>query len=61
LVLAGKEDRITPLFVQRKIADKYKELATYREFSDHAHWLIAEKGWESIVGYADDWLRNLKV
>ena len=61
LVLAGKEDRITPLFVQRKIADKYKELATYREFSDHAHWLMAEKGWEGIVGYADDWMRNLKV
>ena len=61
LVLAGKEDRITPVSVQRKVVDKYKGLATYREFSDHAHWLIGEKGWESIVGFADDWMRSLKA
>ncbi len=56
LVLAGQEDRITPLYVQRKIADKYKDLVTYREFPNHAHWLVGEKGWENIVGYAADWM-----
>lgn len=61
LVLAGKEDRITPVSVQRKVVDKYKGLASYREFANHAHWLIGEKGWESIVGFADDWMRSLKA
>lgn len=56
LMLVGQEDRITPLYVQRKIANKYNDLVTYREFSNHAHWLIGEKGWENIVGYAADWM-----
>jgi pimeloyl-ACP methyl ester carboxylesterase len=56
LILAGQEDRITPLYVQRKIADKYKDLVTYREFPNHAHWMVGEEGWESIVGYAADWM-----
>jgi hypothetical protein len=61
LILTGTEDRITPASVQRKIANKYKSVVTHQQFSHHAHWLIAEEGWESIVAYADDWLHRLPV
>lgn len=56
LLIAAQEDRITPASVQRKTADKYKELVTYREFPNHAHWVVEEAGWEKIVGYVADWL-----
>ncbi|PTQ89496.1 alpha/beta hydrolase [Agitococcus lubricus] len=56
LLIAAQEDRITPVSVQRKIADKYKELVTYREFPNHAHWIVQEEGWEHVVGYIEDWL-----
>ncbi len=56
LVVAGAEDRITPASVVRQVARKYRAVATYREFPRHAHWVIAEPGWEEIAGYVADWL-----
>jgi alpha-beta hydrolase superfamily lysophospholipase len=61
LIVAGKEDRITPVLVTRKIAEKYRSVSTYKEFSDHSHWVIAEPGWEQIAEYVEEWLhQNLK-
>jgi alpha-beta hydrolase superfamily lysophospholipase len=61
LIVAGKEDRITPVLVTRKIAEKYRSVAMYKEFSDHSHWVIAEPGWEQIAEYVEEWLhQNLK-
>ncbi|MFH1786249.1 MAG: alpha/beta hydrolase [archaeon] len=58
LVVAGAEDRITPASVVRKVADKYKAVSTYKEFANHAHWVIGEPGWQEIAEYASDWLNQ---
>lgn len=58
LILVGSEDRITPASVVRKIAKKYQSVATYKEFSNHAHWVLAEPRWQEIAEYASDWLQQ---
>ncbi|KKL22045.1 hypothetical protein LCGC14_2439380 [marine sediment metagenome] len=58
LVVAGAEDRITPASTVRKVADKYRAVATYREFAGHAHWIMGEPGWESIAGDVAQWLHE---
>jgi pimeloyl-ACP methyl ester carboxylesterase len=60
LVIGAAEDRITPVSVVRKVAEKYKGVATYKEFAGHAHWVVAEPGWEEIAGYVNDWLSHLQ-
>lgn len=57
LVVSGKEDRITPPKVGRRIAKKYN--ANYREFENHAHYLIEEPGWEDVAEYIANWLDKL--
>jgi pimeloyl-ACP methyl ester carboxylesterase len=56
LVVAGAEDRITPASVIRRVATKYKHVATYKEFENHAHWLVAEPGWREVAVYVAGWL-----
>lgn len=59
LVFGGARDRITPASVVRKVARKYGSLATYREFGEHAHWVLGEPGWEEVAGCAITWLASL--
>ena len=59
LIVVGKEDRIHPISVTRKIAEKYKGVATYKELSGHAHWVIGEPGWQQIAEYIEEWLRQV--
>ncbi len=56
LVIAGAQDRIAPASVARQVADKYKAVSTYREFADHAHWVVEEPGWPEIAEYTAGWL-----
>lgn len=58
LVISGSEDRITPIVVTEKIAKKYKPLSTYKSFENHAHWVIAEPGWQEIADYVYEWLES---
>ncbi len=58
LVIAGAEDRLTPASVVRKVAKKYADVSTYKEFEDHAHWVIQEPGWEEIAEFIFGWLKN---
>jgi len=58
LIVAGREDRITPASVARKVARRYVPIATYRELPGHAHWVIAEPGWEDVAGLVADWLEE---
>jgi len=58
LVIAGAEDRITPALVVQKVANKYKDISTYKEFPNHAHWVIGEPGWQEIAEYTSDWLNK---
>ena len=56
LVIGGAQDRITPASIVRKVADKYKAVSTYKEFANHAHWVVGEPGWQEIAEYISDWL-----
>ena len=56
LVIAGAEDRITPASVVRRVAKKYKSVSTYKEFENHAHWVLGEPGWQEVAGHVKDWL-----
>jgi pimeloyl-ACP methyl ester carboxylesterase len=58
LVVSGAQDRITPVSVVRKVAQKYDEVSTYMEFNNHAHWVIGEPGWEEIAEYILSFLKN---
>ena len=58
LVIAGSQDRITPASVVRRVAKKYKVVSTYKEFENHAHWVVAEPGWQEVAEYARDWLKQ---
>jgi pimeloyl-ACP methyl ester carboxylesterase len=59
LVIAGVEDRITPASVVRRVAKKYQAVATYREFDNHAHWVVAEPGWQEIAEYVTAWMEQV--
>ena len=56
LIVAGEKDRIVPVSVTRKIAEKYKKVSTYKEFPDHSHWVVGEPGWQQIAEYIEEWL-----
>jgi pimeloyl-ACP methyl ester carboxylesterase len=59
LIIAGAQDRITPASVIRRVAKKYQAVTTYREFDHHAHWLVAEPGWQEIAEYVMAWIRQV--
>jgi pimeloyl-ACP methyl ester carboxylesterase len=59
LVIAGVQDRITPASVVRKVANKYSNVSTYKEFTNHAHWVVGEPGWQEIAEYVSDWLNQV--
>ena len=61
LVVAGRLDRITPASVARKIAKKYKAVSTYKEFKNHAHWVVGEPGWQEVADYASSWITEQKI
>jgi len=58
LVIAGSEDRITPAAVVKKVHNKYKSVSTYKEFPNHAHWIMGEPKWEEVVEFIDVWLKD---
>ena len=61
LVVAGAQDRITPASVIRRVARKYKTVSTYKEFENHAHWVVAEPRWQEVAEYVGGWLRPLRT
>lgn len=60
LVVAGSQDRMTPASVVRKVAQKYKSVATYQEFPDLGHLVIGEPGWEAVANYVLEWLEPFR-
>ena len=58
LIIAGEKDRIVPVSITRKIAEKYKSVSTYKEFPDHSHWVVGEPGWQEIAEYIKEWLHQ---
>jgi pimeloyl-ACP methyl ester carboxylesterase len=59
LVIAGTEDRMTPASVVRHVAKKYQAVATYRQFDNHAHWVVAEPGWQEIAEFVATWMKQI--
>jgi alpha-beta hydrolase superfamily lysophospholipase len=57
-VISGAEDRITPATVVRQVAKKYKAVSTYKEFENHAHWVVAEPGRQDISEYVAGWIEQ---
>lgn len=61
LVVGGGLDRITPASVVRRVAKKYRNVATYKEFPNHAHWVVGEPGWQEVADYVRQWLNTLEA
>jgi len=47
-----------PAPVVRKIAHRYRKVATYSEYADHAHKVILEPGWQDIAEDIARWLET---
>jgi len=60
LVIAASEDNCIPTPLNKMVADYYKEVSTYKEFENHAHWLIGEPGWENIVECVWEWINKIE-
>ena len=58
LVVGAAHDRLISLSVTRQIAKKYSHVATYKEFDNQSHWLIAEPGWQEVAEYVASWLEQ---
>ena len=59
LVVAGREDRLTPAKMVRKIAQKYG--AELRVYDGHAHMVLVEPGWEAIARDIATWLDGTRL
>lgn len=57
MVLAGQRDRTTPVDDVRLVGRKYAG-ADYREYPDHAHWLIDEPGSAVLLDAVRAWLAD---
>ncbi len=60
LVIAGTQDRITPASVVRRVSRKYKAVSTYKEFENHAHWILGEPQWQEVAEYVVGWLKSTR-
>ncbi len=59
LTLSGSDDRIVPASVVRRVAARYARTGTYRELPGHAHWVLAEPGWDRVANEVADWIEQL--
>ncbi|WP_428312673.1 alpha/beta hydrolase [Hydrocarboniphaga sp.] len=57
LALSGARDHIIPIGVSRAMARWYgPQRLEFREYAGHAHWMLAEPGWERRVDEVLQWL-----
>ena len=61
LVTGSAKDRITPASVIRKIARKYQKTGDYKEFPNHAHWVLGGEGWQDVAGYCLEWMGDKAI
>ena len=55
LVIGAGKDRLVPISTARKVARKYGQ-SNYREYVNHAHWIIGEPGWEHVAKEIIEWV-----
>ena len=58
LVIGGRLDKMVPVQTTRKIAKKYGDRCTYKEFPDHSHMVIGEPKWQEVAIYVNEWLNQ---
>jgi len=59
LALAGGRDHIIPIGVSHAMARWYGPgRMDFREYPQHAHWMLAEPGWDQRVNEVLDWLQR---
>ncbi|MBT3533769.1 MAG: alpha/beta hydrolase [Rhodospirillaceae bacterium] len=56
LAIAGGRDRVISPATVQKVADKYRDQATYLEFPDMGHMLLLEDGWRDVAQACGEWL-----
>jgi 8-oxo-dGTP pyrophosphatase MutT (NUDIX family)/esterase/lipase len=62
LTIAGAKDRATPPAAVRAVSAKYAAVGgAFREYPDHAHWLIDEPGTDRLAADIDAWLMRTLV
>lgn len=61
LCLVGADDKINPPSTVSRIAARYHGRAVFEELKGHSHWLIGEKGCETIAARAIGWLDKVLV
>ncbi len=54
-ILAGENDRVVPLSISEKVAQKIG--AQFQVLKNHGHWLPSEPGWEIIAAQCEAWLK----
>jgi pimeloyl-ACP methyl ester carboxylesterase len=58
LFIAGGEDHVIPLPVNKHNVEKYKDskaITEYKEYPGRAHFTMKQEGWEEIADYALSW------
>lgn len=61
LTIGAARDRTIPVATHRAVAEKYRRVgADYREYPEHAHWILDEPGSERVVDDIARWL-DVKV
>lgn len=54
LTVGASDDRFLPPRIARAIAKKYR--SEYREYADHAHYIVGEPGWERVAEDVTGWI-----
>jgi pimeloyl-ACP methyl ester carboxylesterase len=57
-VVGAALDRITPAGNTKKVADKYRATSTYRQYDNHAHWIMGEPGWQEVAEDIARWMEE---
>jgi pimeloyl-ACP methyl ester carboxylesterase len=61
LLISGEDDRIIPPSVSRANYNEYEKeagLTEYKEFAGKSHYIIAEKGWQDVVTFSQNWIEK---
>jgi pimeloyl-ACP methyl ester carboxylesterase len=58
LIIGGSMDKMTPAPLLRKIAKRYGDRCTYKEFTGHSHWVIGEPNWQDVANFVNEWLNQ---
>jgi pimeloyl-ACP methyl ester carboxylesterase len=56
LFVAAEKDKLTPPGVVRRTATRFGNIATYREYPGHGHWVLGQPDWQAIAADTAAWL-----